>query len=103
MMVELDVLTRMKQALSKEHMVGAITLSHVDDDFYPVVMEYISSIDCEVGKVMFAKFKRSRVTKLLRLAGARTSVDSIEEFLAPEEKVLYNELFETVDKYWRLY
>jgi hypothetical protein len=52
---------------------------------------------------MFAKFKRSRVTKLLRLAGARTSVDSIEEFLAPEEKVLYNELFETVDKYWRLY
>lgn len=102
-MVEVSILTELKQQLVKENMVGEISLSTVRDGFYADVVSYMNEIDSEACKIMFAKFKRGRVTKLSRLACARISVDDIKDKLAPEEQVLYLEMLEAVDKYWRLY
>ena len=101
MMMEKDTLIELKQALVKEHMIGDINLSHVDKDFYDDVREYIKETKNDEARVLFAQFKRSRITKLLRLACAFTDSMSIAEFLAPEELQLYRDVTDELERYWQ--
>jgi len=98
-MVELSVLAELKQQHTKEGLVGNINLSNLHDGFYPRCVEYISGIDCEAGKILFASVKRMRLSKISRLVIARVSVDDVDN-LSPEEVLLYTALSEKVESFW---
>ena len=98
MMMEVDTLTLIKQALVKENMVGDLKLIHIDDDFYEKASEYIKNN--EEAHIIFTKVKRSRVTKMCRFASARIPVDTVEN-LSPEEEELYCKLYDCIDLFWR--
>lgn len=100
-MMEKDILLELKQALVKEHMIGEINLSHVDKDFYDNVHEYLKGTDSVEARVIFGKFKRSRITKLLRLACAFTDSMTLVEFLSPEELELYRNVVTELERYWQ--
>jgi len=102
MMMEINSFTRLKQQLSKEHIADGLTLTNVPDDFYPDVNSFINESGNNDVKIMMAKFKRIRLTKMVRLVSSFTSYDSISDKLSPEEQVLYCELLESAEKYWRL-
>ena len=98
MMMEVDVLTQIKQALVKENMVGSVKLCGISDDLYSLAYDYVK--DRPEAHIIFTKFKRSRVTKMCRFASARIPIDTVEN-LSPEELDLYEKLFDSVDTFWR--
>ena len=100
-MMEKDMLLLLKQMMVKEHMVGEINLSHVDKDFYDDVREYLKGSSNDEARVLFAQFKRSRITKLLRLACAFTNSTELSEFLTPEELILYRNITDELERYWQ--
>ena len=98
MMMEVDVLTQIKQALVKENMVGDVRLIKISDDFYEVGSKYVK--DRPEAHVIFTKVKRSRMAKMCRFASARIPVDTVEN-LSPEELELYCKLYDCIDLFWR--
>jgi len=97
--MEKNILMELKQQLTKENMIGDINLTHVREDFYPDVYQYIKDTSNNEAKVMFAKFKRHRLNKICRLACVGD--DSAFDLLTPEEMCLYISLVESVEKYWK--
>ncbi len=101
MMMEMDIHTELKQVMVKENLVDGLTMPSIRVGFYPDVIEYLKVSKNKEADVLFAKIKRSRMVKLSRLACAGASIDIIGKSLTPEEQVLYTNLLESCENYWR--
>lgn len=97
----MDILTELKQVLVKEQTVGDLTLASIRENFFPDVYNYLKEVDDDTGKILLAKIKRSRMTKLARHACAFTPIDNVGGVLSPEEVEMYNGLLDTMKEYWK--
>ncbi len=102
MMMEKNTLQNLKQQLVKEGMQEGVNLSHVPIGFYEEVNDYISSTNNDEARVLFAKFKRIRITKMPRLAWAFTDSISIKDCLTPEELEIYRNIINEFERFWAL-
>lgn len=97
----MDILTEMKQVLTKEIIANDLVLASIRDGFFPDVYKYLNDNDCEEGEIILAKIKRSRMSKLARHACAFTPIDNIGGVLSPEEVEMYDSLIESMQEYWK--
>lgn len=102
MMMEKNMLQDLKQQLVKEGMQEGINLSHIPVNFYEDVNEYISSTDNQEARVLLAKLKRVRLTKMTRLAWAFTDSMVVKEYLSPEELDIYRNIIDEFERFWAL-
>lgn len=97
----MDILTELKQTLVKENMVGDLSLASIRENFFYEVYNYLKESNDGEGKILLAKLKRSRMSKLARHACAFTPIDNIGGVLSPEEVEMYNGLLGTMKEYWK--
>ena len=93
-----DMVTELKQALSKEKMVGEYQISTLDPHFYIKLKETMSGLGKDdydhVESVMLQLF-RMRRGKLIKLADSMKINSDLNGKLTVEEAVFYTTIYET--------
>ena len=101
MTTELNVYTELKQNMTKLHLTDMMKLPNIREGFYEDMTKYVKDTVDREANVLFSKFKRARIVKMVKNASVGISADTLN--LSPEEVILYNEIVNSIDKFWSTY
>ena len=97
-----DMITELKQALSKEKMVGEYQLSTLDPHFYIKLKQTLSELDRDdfdhVESILLELF-RMRRGKLVKLADSIKLTSDLYKKLTVEEIVFFNSIYENSQEF----
>ncbi|MCH7757298.1 MAG: DNA replication complex GINS family protein [Thaumarchaeota archaeon] len=92
-----DMVTELKQALSKEKMVGEYQLSTLDSDFYIKLKQYMRTLqrdDFNHVESMLIELFRMRRGKLVKLADSTKLTSDLHNKLTVEERVFFKTIYD---------
>lgn len=92
----------LKQALSKERMVGTLKLATLQSDFYIKLREFMKDLDdtdFKYAETLMLELFRMRRGKIVRLADSIDLNSETYSKLATEESVFYKDIQESRNKF----
>ena len=97
-----DMLTELKQALSKEKMIGEYLLSTLEHDFYIKLKAFMKKLDKHdfdnVESILMELF-RMRRGKIIKLADSSKLTADLNSKLTVEEKIFFESISENSKKF----
>ncbi len=99
-----DMITELKQALSKEKMVGEYQISTLDPHFYIKLKEYMKELnrdDFDKVESMMLELFRMRRGKLVRIADSIKLNSELYNKLTVEENVFYKIIYDNSKEFER--
>ena len=99
---DVDMITELKQAATKEEVQGAFDLSTLEPHFYIKLKSYMERLpekDHDIAESMLNKLLRTRQSKIIRLADSSKLTAEISQKLSVEEHEFYNQVHETSIKF----
>ena len=99
---DVDMITELKQAATKEEVQGAFDLSTLEPHFYIKLKSYMERLpekDHDMAESMLNKLLRTRQSKIIRLADSLKLPADISQKLTIEEREFYNQVHEISIKF----
>ena len=99
---DVDMITELKQAATKEEVQGDFDLSTLEPHFYIKLKSYMERLpekDHNMAESMLNKLLRTRQSKIIRLADSLKLPADISQKLTIEEREFYNQVHEISIKF----
>ena len=99
---DVDMITELKQAATKEEVQGAFDLSTLEPHFYIKLKSYMERLpekDHDMAESMLNKLLRTRQSKIVRLADSLKLPADKSQKLTIEEREFYNQIHEISIKF----
>ena len=99
---DVDMITELKQASTKEEVQGDFDLSTLEPHFYIKLKSYMERLpekDHNIAESMLNKLLRTRQSKIIRLADSLKLPADISQKLTIEEREFYNQVHEISIKF----
>ena len=99
---DVDMITELKQAATKEVVQGDFDLSTLEPHFYIKLKSYMERLpekDHDMAESMLNKLLRTRQSKIIRLADSLKLPADISQKLTIEEREFYNQIHEISIKF----
>jgi len=100
--IDVDMITELKQAATKEEVQGDFDLSTLEPHFYIKLKSYMERLpekDHDIAESMLNKLLRTRQSKIIRLADSLKLPADISQKLTIEEREFYNQVHEISIKF----
>ena len=100
--IDVDMITELKQAATKEEVQGDFDLSTLEPHFYIKLKSYMKRLpekDHDIVESMLNKLLRTRQSKIIRLADSLKLPADISQKLTIEEREFYNQVHEISIKF----
>ena len=97
-----DMAAELKQALSKEKMIGEYQLSTLDPDFYIKLKAYMKKLgrhDFDNTESLLMELFRMRRGKIIKLADSSKLTRELNSKLSVEEKIFYKSISENSQRF----
>ena len=99
---DIDMITELKQAVTKEEVQGVFDLSTLEPHFYIKLKSYMERLpekDHDMAESMLNKLLRTRQSKIIRLADSSKLTAEISQKLTVEECDFYNQIHNASAKF----
>ena len=99
---DIDMITELKQAVTKEEVQGVFDLSTLEPHFYIKLKSYMERLpekDHDIVESMLNKLLRTRQSKIIRLADSLKLPADMSQKLTIEEREFYNQVHEISIKF----
>ena len=100
--IDVDMITELKQAVTKEEVQGVFDLSTLEPHFYIKLKSYMERLpekDHDMAESMLNKLLRTRQSKIIRLADSLKLPADMSQKLTIEEREFYNQVHEISIKF----